>query len=166
MDLETPYSLTVIHSLNDTHTGTRTVLRPSVKGQKSDDGWFLEIPAPSPRELNYPSYLLAYKITQPIKTTYLGTTLKLFEADWILSMEFAPPRASHLLKWLHSVCGVYISVNKSAFPLALGAEPLCLPTCILHINKSTSCSLWIPSALRYKGPKLQLSPDTRWVSLI
>lgn len=38
VDLETPYSLTVIHSLNDTHTGTRTVLRPSMKGQKSDDG--------------------------------------------------------------------------------------------------------------------------------
>ena len=58
---------------------------------------------------------------------------------------------------------------KNVAHLVLGAEPSCLPTCILHkhpivINLLLTChfaSCWIPSVLRHKEPELHWV--LRWV---
>ena len=87
--------------LNNTPTSSRTVLRPTVKGQKWVVPQFLEIPTP----------WLAYKITWPIKTNHPHSCSHF-------------PRGPHALGlplafWAgpHSVNGVCTLQDKSAFTL-------------------------------------------------
>ena len=81
---------------NNTPTGAMTLLRPTIKGQKVEvrGGPIPGIPCPFPK-IEYPSHLLAYEITQPIKTNHPGL----------------------LLRQQHSTYGMCISLNKLSFTL-------------------------------------------------
>ena len=88
------------HSLNDTPTGVRTVLRLTIKGQKVSVSQSLEIPSPFPKIAgiilplislwNYPAH--------KNKTPHISESLAFWDSP-------------------HSVFGVCTSLNKSVFTL-------------------------------------------------
>jgi len=67
VELELHYTLFAVHQLNDMPTGTMTVQRPSVKGQKLGSGPIPRSRHPSPTVLGKCSHSLAYENNQPIK---------------------------------------------------------------------------------------------------
>ena len=80
-----------------------TVPRPSIKVKKQAVAQFLEIPTPSPKQLEYSSHSLTYEITHPYKNWQPRTRGRLSPSEMARSL----------------VCGVCFSLNKSTSYLSL-----------------------------------------------